>query len=159
MPVVRDPYDATSIVHSIFEMNLPEGALLERLRLLFAKIVPNLDSLGLVSIIGPSQVGRLRFARRGTPPIDVPEQSLKEVLAYAGIRDLFEDLFERFRLERTTGEKETAAAQKQHAGEHEVAGDEASCQCRSRKGRSRRLALRRSSSTRACPRPCRIACP
>ncbi len=34
MPVVRDSYDSLGGVHPIFEMNLPEGALLEKLRVL-----------------------------------------------------------------------------------------------------------------------------
>ena len=37
MPVVRDQYDSMNTVHPVFEMNLPEGALLEKLRLRFAK--------------------------------------------------------------------------------------------------------------------------
>ena len=32
MPVIRDQYDSMNTVLPIFEMNLPEGALLEKLR-------------------------------------------------------------------------------------------------------------------------------
>lgn len=96
MPVVRDPYDSMGTVHPIFEMNLPEGALLEKLRNLFAKVVPDLDSLGLLEIVGQSQIGRLRYARAGAAPLDVPAQNLEELLAYEGTEDLFRDLLERY---------------------------------------------------------------
>src|SRR5580658_7939175 len=44
----------------IFEMNLPEGALRERLRLAFAKATGTFDEFDLLSVIGRSQVGRIR---------------------------------------------------------------------------------------------------
>jgi serine/threonine-protein kinase HipA len=65
MPVVRDQYDSMNTVHPIFEMNLPEGALLEKLRLRFAKAIPDFDDLALLEIVGQSQIGRLRYARPG----------------------------------------------------------------------------------------------
>jgi serine/threonine-protein kinase HipA len=96
MPVVADQYDSMGTVHPIFEMNLPEGALLERLRLTFAKAVPDLDSLGLLAIVGQSQIGRLRYALSGSAPALVPAQNLKELLTFKGAGDLFEDLLERY---------------------------------------------------------------
>ena len=42
----------------IFEMNLPEGILRERLRLAFAKATGTFDEFDLLSIVGRSQVGR-----------------------------------------------------------------------------------------------------
>jgi serine/threonine-protein kinase HipA len=96
MPVVADQYDSMGVVHPIFEMNLPEGALLERLRLTFAKTVPDLDSLGLLAIVGQSQIGRLRYAPPGAAPASVPAQNLNELLTFRGAEDLFQDLFERY---------------------------------------------------------------
>jgi serine/threonine-protein kinase HipA len=84
------------VVHPIFEMNLPEGALLERLRVAFAKTVPNLDSLGLLAIVGQSQIGRLRYAPTGSTPGPVPTQDLEELLTFKGAEDLFQDLLERY---------------------------------------------------------------
>jgi serine/threonine-protein kinase HipA len=95
MPVVADQYDSMGTVHPIFEMNLPEGALLERLRLTFAKAVPDLDSLGLLAIVGQSQIGRLSYALSGSAPAQVPAQDLKELLTFKGAEDLFDDLLER----------------------------------------------------------------
>jgi serine/threonine-protein kinase HipA len=96
MPVVRDQYDSMGGLLPIFEMNLPEGALLERLRNQFAKLIPNFDSLDLLAIVGRSQIGRLRFATSGMPLATVPEHSINELLMYAGAEDLFSDLLRRY---------------------------------------------------------------
>ena len=45
----------------IFEMNLPEGMLRERLRLAFAKATGTFDDFDLLAIVGRSQVGRIRY--------------------------------------------------------------------------------------------------
>jgi serine/threonine-protein kinase HipA len=96
MPVVRDQYDSMNGLLPIFEMNLPEGALLERLRMQFAKLIPNFDSLDLLAIVGQSQIGRLRYTASGTAPADIPEQNLADLLTYAGAEDLFADLLRRY---------------------------------------------------------------
>jgi serine/threonine-protein kinase HipA len=96
MPVVRDQYDSTNGLLPIFEMNLPEGALLERLRIQFAKLIPHFDSLDLLAIVGQSQIGQLRYAASGAAPVAIPEQSLSELLTYAGAEDLFADLLRRY---------------------------------------------------------------
>jgi serine/threonine-protein kinase HipA len=96
MPIMRDQYHSMSGLLPIFEMNLPEGALLERLRHQFAKLIPRFDSLNLLSIVGQSQIGRLRYAASGTAPTAVPEQKISELLTYAGAEDLFADLLRRY---------------------------------------------------------------
>jgi serine/threonine-protein kinase HipA len=96
MPVVRDQYDSTSGLLPIFEMNLPEGALLEKLRTQFAKVISNFDDLDLLAIVGQSQIGRLRFAAPGATPTAIPEQNLSDLLTYAGAEDLFTDLLRRY---------------------------------------------------------------
>jgi serine/threonine-protein kinase HipA len=96
MPVVRDAYDAMGTVHPVFEMNLPEGALLEKLSALFAKTVENFDSLALLAIIGRSQIGRLRFALAGQALDDVPAQNISDILSYRGAGDLFLELLDRY---------------------------------------------------------------
>ena len=60
MPVVSDQYDAMGFLHPIFEMNLPEGVLRQKLELMFAKAVRDFDALTLLDIVGRSQIGRLR---------------------------------------------------------------------------------------------------
>ncbi len=63
MPIRADQYDSISGLLPIFEMNLPEGTLKERLRLQFAKAIPQFDDLDLLSIVGASQIGRLRYSQ------------------------------------------------------------------------------------------------
>jgi serine/threonine-protein kinase HipA len=96
MPVVPDQYDSMGMVHPIFEMNLPEGALLEKLRLLFAKTVEDFDALTLLSIVGRSQIGRIRYSLPGAAPEDVPAEDLDALLAHRGSEDLFRDLLARY---------------------------------------------------------------
>jgi serine/threonine-protein kinase HipA len=96
MPVVRDQYDSMNTVHPIFEMNLPEGALLDKLRMRFAKLIPNFDDLALLEIVGHSQIGRLRYTGAGAAPADPSAESLSGLLTYSGTEDLFADLLERY---------------------------------------------------------------
>jgi hypothetical protein len=45
MPVVNEQYGSDYKLHPVFDMNLPEGALGERLRKEFSKTLPNFDRL------------------------------------------------------------------------------------------------------------------
>lgn len=96
MPIRTDQYDSMAGLLPVFEMNLPEGALRERLRLQFAKTIPEFDDLDLLQIVGSSQIGRLRYSLRETMSEDVPTQDLSEILTYKGGADLFAHLLERF---------------------------------------------------------------
>jgi serine/threonine-protein kinase HipA len=80
----------------IFEMNLPEGALKERLSNPFAKAIPEFDDLDLLSIVGSSQIGRLQYSTREKLLEDIPTQNIDDVLTYSGTADLFVSLLERF---------------------------------------------------------------
>ena len=96
MPVVRDQYDSMGKLHPIFEMNLPEGLLRERLQRAFGKAIPNWDDLALLGVVGRSQIGRLRYAPAGAPLEVVPGQDIQALLTYRGTEDLFSDLLERY---------------------------------------------------------------
>lgn len=96
MPVRTDQYDASGGLLPIFEMNLPEGALRERLQLRFAKAIPEFDTLDLLTIVGASQIGRLRYSQQPQLRQDVPAQDIEEILTYRGSADLFAHLLERF---------------------------------------------------------------
>lgn len=97
MPVVREHYpSAYKALHPVFDMNLPEGALAERLRKEFSKVVPRFDSLALLRIVGGSQIGRLQFAAPGNSVADVPAENLGELLAHDGAQGLFESLLNRY---------------------------------------------------------------
>jgi serine/threonine-protein kinase HipA len=60
MPVRLASWDVSIGLAPIFEMNLPEGVLRERLRLAFAKATGWFDDFDLLAIVGRSQVGRIR---------------------------------------------------------------------------------------------------
>lgn len=97
MPVVREHYaSANKSLHPIFDMNLPEGALADRLRQEFSKVIPNFDALALLKIVGRSQIGRLRFALPGDQTSDVPSENINELLAHDGTEGLFESLLNRY---------------------------------------------------------------
>ncbi len=96
MPIRSDPYDSMGGLLPIFDMNLPEGALRERLQLQFAKAIPEFDDLDLLHIVGSSQIGRLRYSQQEQIDPSVPTQDLREILTYRGSADLFAHLLERF---------------------------------------------------------------
>jgi serine/threonine-protein kinase HipA len=96
MPIRSDQYDSMGGLLPIFEMNLPEGTLRERLQLQFAKTIPSFDDLDLLHIVGSSQIGRLRYSQNEQIDPEVPSQDLQEILTYTGTADLFAHLLQRF---------------------------------------------------------------
>lgn len=97
MPVRLASWETSYGLAPIFEMNLPEGVLRERLRLAFAKATGTFDDFDLISIVGRSQIGRIRFTGKEENLRDeVPFQSVDEILARRRDSDLFRYLIERF---------------------------------------------------------------
>jgi len=97
MPVRLPSWDIAFGLPPIFEMNLPEGILRERLRLAFAKATGTFDEFDLLSIVGRSQVGRIRYTGdKEQLTEDVPFQSVDEILARRRDADLFRYLIDKF---------------------------------------------------------------
>lgn len=96
MPVMRDQYVFPEVLHPVFDMNLPEGELGERIKRQFRKAVERFDDLDFLRVVGQSQIGRLRFVSPDTPLADVPGLRLSEILVHDGAADLFEDLLARY---------------------------------------------------------------
>lgn len=97
MPVRLSSWDVQYGLHPIFEMNLPEGVLRERLRLAFAKATGTFDEFDLLGIVGRSQVGRLRYTgQKEQLHEDVPFQSVDEILERRRGGDLFRYLLDKF---------------------------------------------------------------
>ena len=97
MPVRLESWTVPFGLLPIFEMNLPEGALRERLRLAFAKATGTFDELDLLAVVGRSQVGRLRFTGdQEQLHEEVPFQSVDEILERRRGGDLFRYLLEKF---------------------------------------------------------------
>ena len=97
MPVRLPSWDIPFGLAPIFEMNLPEGVLRERLRLAFAKATGTFDEFDLLSIVGRTQIGRIRYTGdKEQLHEDVPFQSIDEILARRRDGDLFRYLIEKF---------------------------------------------------------------
>jgi serine/threonine-protein kinase HipA len=97
MPVRLPSWDINYGLPPIFEMNLPEGVLRERLRLAFAKATGSFDEFDLLEIVGRSQVGRIRYSGEAQPLAEeVPFQSVEEILEKSRGGDLYRYLLEKF---------------------------------------------------------------
>jgi serine/threonine-protein kinase HipA len=97
MPLRLASYNVSFGLLPVFEMNLPEGVLRERLRLAFAKATGTFDEFDLLGIVGRSQVGRIRFTgQKELLQEDVPFQSIDEILEKRRSSDLFRYLLEKF---------------------------------------------------------------
>ena len=97
MPVRLASWGVRFGLAPIFEMNIPEGVLRERLRLAFAKATGTFDDFDLLGIVGRSQVGRIRYTgQKEKLEEDVPFQSVDEILERRRGGDLFRYLMERF---------------------------------------------------------------
>jgi serine/threonine-protein kinase HipA len=97
MPVRLPSWNTTYGLPPIFEMNLPEGALRERLRLAFAKATGTFDEYDLLAVVGRSQVGRIRYTGEDDALDEqVPFQSVDEILSSRRGGDLFRYLMEKF---------------------------------------------------------------
>jgi serine/threonine-protein kinase HipA len=97
MPVRLPSWNVQFGLPPIFEMNMPEGVLRERLRLAFAKATGTFDEFDLLGIVGRSQVGRIRYTgQKEQLQEDVPFQSVDEILEKRRGGDLFRYLIEKF---------------------------------------------------------------
>src|ERR1700735_657250 len=97
MPLRLPSWSVNFGLAPIFEMNLPEGFLRERLRLAFAKATGTFDDFDLLSVVGRSQLGRIRYTGdKERLHEDVPFQSVDEILERRRGGDLFRYLLERF---------------------------------------------------------------
>lgn len=99
MPVRLDEYRHREL-HPIFQMNLPEGYVLEQLRNRLAKVA-NLDPMLLLALSGSSSpIGRVAVS---SPEVDAllrrqqfPGEKLEEILAWDGAEDIFASLVDRY---------------------------------------------------------------
>jgi serine/threonine-protein kinase HipA len=96
MPHRAKPYQSLHM-HPIFQMSLPEGRVLEEIRMRLAK-TSEIDPMLLLSITGSaSPIGRLRCSLVGQKQHEIQAgESLEEILAWDGAEDLFKVLFDRY---------------------------------------------------------------
>jgi serine/threonine-protein kinase HipA len=97
MPLRTSSWNTPYGLAPIFEMNLPEGALRERLMRQFAKAAGTFDDLDLLAVVGRSQIGRMRYSGlKETLSEDVPLQSVDEILRARRASGLFDYLLNQF---------------------------------------------------------------
>lgn len=104
MPVRRAQY-AHAEMQPIFQMNLPEGFLLEELRNRFAKVA-HIDPMLLLSMTGGhAPIGRVKVSPITAPKDDSAQaevgeggvgESLSEILAWDGAESLFDELVNKY---------------------------------------------------------------
>lgn len=98
MPVRLESWSSRDL-HPIFQMNLPEGALLEAIRRAIAKLAGE-DDMTILRVTGGNQVGRNRFSlpENTAPGIVETVESLDDLLSYPDTKELFHDLILRYAL-------------------------------------------------------------
>lgn len=99
MPVRLDEYRYREL-HPIFQMNLPEGYVLEQLRNRLAKVA-NVDPMLLLALSGSSSpIGRVAVSSHEVDTLlkrqRFPGEKLEEILAWDGAEDIFADLVDRY---------------------------------------------------------------
>lgn len=91
------PASSPARLHPIFDMNLPEGSLRESIGRMFAKALPTFDDYALLSIVGRSQIGRLRYAQSREDLDRVPPpESVQSFLRTNNTHALFNELLLRY---------------------------------------------------------------
>lgn len=96
MPIRLESWVSPEL-HPIFQMNLPEGDLLEAIRRAIAKIMGD-DDLSILQATGGNQIGRNRFTLgdESLSADDVENESLDSILTYPDTRELFHELVKRY---------------------------------------------------------------
>lgn len=97
MPVRAQSWDVRTGLLPVFEMNLPEGALRARLTRRFAKAAGTFDEIDLLSVVGRTQIGRIRYSGiKETLSEAVPLHSVNDILRARRDGGLFDYLLEEF---------------------------------------------------------------
>ncbi|MHB8057092.1 MAG: type II toxin-antitoxin system HipA family toxin [Desulfuromonadaceae bacterium] len=98
MPVRLESWLSRDL-HPVFQMNLPEGALLEAIRRAIAKLAGE-DDLTILRVTGGNQIGRNRFSLPGdsAPGVVETTESLDDLLSYPDTEELFHDLVAKYAL-------------------------------------------------------------
>lgn len=98
MPVRLESWSSRDL-HPVFQMNLPEGALLEAIRRSLAKLAGD-DDLTILRVTGGNQIGRNRFSLPAdqAPGIVESRESLEELLSFPDTVELFQELVSRYAL-------------------------------------------------------------
>lgn len=84
------------VLHPTFQMNLPEGALKAKIKEYFGKVT-TMDDMGLLGLIGPHMLGRIKFGSPGIPGNKNKQIEVNDLLN-PDETDYFESLMETYAL-------------------------------------------------------------
>ena len=98
MPVRLKSWQSRDL-HPVFQMNLPEGALLVAVRSAIAKVAGT-DDMTVLRVVGGNTIGRNRFSRLedDAPMFPSEPESLEEILSFPDALELFNELVARYAL-------------------------------------------------------------
>ena len=97
MPKRTESWNSEFGLLPIFDMNLPEGALEGKIRTAFAKALGRFDDIDLLSVVGRSQIGRIRSTGMEEELVeDVPFRSIDDLLRARRQGDLYNELLETY---------------------------------------------------------------
>lgn len=95
MPITEDPdeYTEFGLLPAPFQVSLPEGVVMERLRSLYKKDVNVDDPFDLLRLVGQNGIGRVTFGgKRSLAPVQVREALLRDARSASAAQKLWNDL-------------------------------------------------------------------
>ena len=99
MPVRTASYDQPIGLLPVFDTNIPEGALLARIRKHLAKGLGRVDGMDVLGLTGGNQIGRVRVLPEGERPLRRPPiREIAELLEREATRELIEEVMSRYAL-------------------------------------------------------------
>jgi serine/threonine-protein kinase HipA len=96
MPVGPDQFKIYHDLHPVFQSNIPEGYLLEKITEMLRGTTAYPDQFSVLQVIGHSQIGRLRFSEKPEHVEDAPDLHLSALLAKPGTEGLLDSLIREF---------------------------------------------------------------
>ena len=95
MPITEDPdeYVEFGLLPAPFQVSLPEGVVMERLRSLYKKNVNVDDPFDLLRLVGQNGIGRVTFGgKRSLAPVQVREILLRDARSVSAAQKLWNDM-------------------------------------------------------------------
>ncbi len=97
MPV-RLPTYSRGAIHPIFEQNMPEGFVRERITERLRKHI-RIDEMLFLALQRDYGIGRLAFKSEQFPESEIKKENLSEILQWQGQESLFEELVNKYLLQ------------------------------------------------------------
>jgi serine/threonine-protein kinase HipA len=95
MPITEDPdeYVEFGLLPASFQVSLPEGVVMERLRSLYKKDINMDDPFDLLRLVGRNGIGRVTFGgKRSLAPVEVRDALLRDARSASAAQRLWNDL-------------------------------------------------------------------